>query len=84
MRMIQAGDGLCFALESLAQFGTISKMSRKNFNCNDAIEACIAGFINLTHSACTDSGEDFVRTEFCACRKWHRTEWAEFTRSKRR
>ena len=60
VRMIQAGDGLCFALESLAQFGTVRKMSGKNLDGNDAIEAGIAGFINLAHSARTDSGEDFV------------------------
>ena len=60
VRMIQAGDGLCFALESLAQFGTISKMRRQNFYCDDSIESGIAGFINLAHSARTYSGEDFV------------------------
>ena len=29
VRMIQAGDGFCFAVESLTQFGTICKMRRQ-------------------------------------------------------
>ena len=58
--MIQAGDRFCFALEALAQFGTISKMSRKNLDGNDAIEAGIAGFVHLAHSARTNGGENFV------------------------
>ena len=60
VRMIQAGDRFCFALESLAQFGTIGKMSRQNFDGDDSIEARIAGAVNLAHSTRTDSGEDFV------------------------
>ena len=60
VRMIQAGDRFCFALESLAQFGTISKMRRQNFDGDDSIEAGIAGFVNFAHSARTDSGEDFI------------------------
>ena len=59
--MIQAGDGFCFALEALAQFGAVGEMSRKNFDGDDSIEARIAGFVNLAHSTRTDSGEDFVR-----------------------
>ena len=58
--MVQTGDGLCFAVESLAQFGTICKMSRKNFYRDNSIKAGIAGFINLAHSTRTNSREDFV------------------------
>ena len=58
--MIQAGDRFCLALESLAQFGAIRKMSRKNLNGDNSVEAGIAGFIDLTHSTRTDSREDFV------------------------
>jgi hypothetical protein len=65
--MIQAGDRFCFAIESLTQLGAVGEMSGKNFDGDDSIEAGIAGFINLAHSTRTDSGEDFVRAEFCAC-----------------
>jgi hypothetical protein len=61
VRMVQAGDGLCFALESVAQFGAIGEMSRKNLNGDNSIKPGITGFVNLAHSARTDSGENFVR-----------------------
>ncbi len=61
VRMVQAGDRLCFALEALAQFSAVGEMSGKNLNGDNSIEAGITGFINLAHSARTDSGEDFVR-----------------------
>ena len=58
--MIQASYGLCFTLETLAQLGAICKMRRQDFDGYNAVEAGIPGFVNLSHSARTDSGEDFV------------------------
>ena len=60
VRMIQAGDGFRFALEPLAQFGAVSEMRGQNFNRDGSIEARVAGFVHLAHSARTDSGENFV------------------------
>ena len=60
VRMIQAGDGLCFALEALAQFGAARKMRGQNLNSDDAVEARVAGFVHLAHAARTDCGEDFI------------------------
>src|ERR1700674_473947 len=58
--MIQAGNGASFALESLAQLGTIRKMRRQNLNCNDSVEPRVPGAVYLAHSSRTDSGEDFI------------------------
>jgi hypothetical protein len=58
--MIQAGDGARFTLESFAQFGTIRKMRRQNFDGDDAIESRVAGAVHLTHPAGAYAGEDFV------------------------
>ncbi len=58
--MIQAGDGLCFAVEALAQIGAVGKVGGENLDGDDAIEACVPGAIHLSHSARTDGGEDFV------------------------
>jgi hypothetical protein len=52
--MIQAGDGLCFPLESFAQFGTICKMRWQNFDGDNSIKARIAGFVHLAHPTRTD------------------------------
>src|SRR5260370_25319240 len=61
--MIKAGNGARFTIESFAQFGTIRKMRRQNFDGNNAVEPCVAGAIHFSHPARTDSGEDFVRSE---------------------
>ena len=58
--MIQAGDGFCFAVEALAQIRAVGEMSGQNFYRDDSVEADIAGFVDLAHSARTDSGEDFI------------------------
>ena len=66
VRMVQAGDGFCFAVEALAQFGAVGEMSGKNLDGDDAIEARIAGLVHFAHSARADRGDNFVRAEFCA------------------
>jgi hypothetical protein len=58
--MVQAGDGFCFALESLAQFRAPGEMGGKNLDGDNSIEAGVPGAINFAHSARTDSGEDFI------------------------
>jgi hypothetical protein len=37
MRMIQAGNGPCFPLEALAEYGSIRKVIREDFDGNDAL-----------------------------------------------
>ncbi len=58
--MVQTGDGFCFALEALAQFRAASEMSGQNIYRDGSIEAGIAGFVHLAHSARTNGGEDFI------------------------
>src|SRR5260370_599066 len=60
VRMIQAGDGPCFPLESFAQFGTICKLRRQNLDGDDAVQPRVAGAVHLTHPARANAGEDFV------------------------
>ena len=61
VRMIQAGNRPSFALESLSQFRTISKIRGQNLDGDNAVEVGIFGAVDLTHSARTDGREDFVR-----------------------
>ena len=58
--MVRAGDRSCFALEPLAEFGSIGKMGRQNLDGNDAVEAGIAGLVNLAHPARTNGGKNFI------------------------
>jgi hypothetical protein len=59
--MTQTGDDARFSIESLAQFSSVSEMTRKNLNGDNSVEASITGLVNFAHSARTDSGKDFVR-----------------------
>jgi hypothetical protein len=65
-RMIQAGNGLCFALKSHTQLGTVSKTRKQNLDGDNSIEARIPGPINLAHPARTDSGKYFIGPETAA------------------
>jgi hypothetical protein len=69
--MVQAGDGFRFALESFAQFSAVGEMTGKNLYGNNSIKAGIAGFVDLAHSARTDSGEDFKRAQALTCLDGH-------------
>ena len=60
MRMIQAGNGARFALESLTQFGSIGKVIRKDFDGNGAVEPRIPGAVHLSHPTCANCREDFI------------------------
>ena len=46
-------------------------MRRKDFDGDRAIQARIAGFVNLALPTRADGGKDFVRAEFRACSEDH-------------
>src|SRR5258708_4593947 len=71
VRMIQAGNRFCFALEALAQFRAVGKMSGKNLDGNDAIEPRVPRAIHLAHPARTNRGENFVGAEPSSCFQTH-------------
>jgi len=71
VRMVQAGDGASFALEALAQFGSIGKVIRKDFDGNGALQTRIAGAVHLTHPTRTNRGEDFIGPEALATEDRH-------------
>jgi hypothetical protein len=73
VRMIQAGDGLRFLLEALAQCRIIGKMGWKNLDGNDAVQAGVARAVDFSHAACTERCKDFVRAQASAGRERH---WA--------
>src|ERR1700732_1752832 len=63
VRMIQAGNCFGFALETLAQFSTISKMRWQNFDGDNSVQTGIASLVNFAHSARANTREDFVRAQ---------------------
>src|SRR5438445_3350683 len=71
MRMVQAGNGLCFTLEALAQFGSIGKVIREDFASDNAIQTRVAGAVDLAHPASANTGENFVRAQTFAGKDRH-------------
>jgi len=65
VRMIQLGDGFGFAFKAFAEGGL------GDFDGYDAVQARIAGAVDLAHAARADGGEDFVGAEFVAWGKVH-------------
>ena len=57
VRVIQLRDGSRFALEALAERAQVL------LDCDDAIQASVAGFVDLAHAAGANGGEDLVRPE---------------------
>jgi hypothetical protein len=58
--MIERGKNLSFALETSHALGVPSECFRQNFDGYITPEFGITGAVNFSHSARTNSGEDFV------------------------
>src|SRR5712691_1461272 len=61
MRMIELRDRLRFAFESDLQLRVGPELRRENFDRHIAIEARVAGAINLSHAASAEGRDDLVR-----------------------
>ena len=59
--MIEGGDGPRFPFELLAQLLVRRERRGEHLDGDHAIEPCIARAIHLTHAACPEQADDFVR-----------------------
>jgi len=64
--MIQRRDGAGFQLETPQPVGIARKRLRQNLDGHLAIEARIAGTIHLSHAACAQRRQNFIRPELGA------------------
>jgi hypothetical protein len=62
--MRQFGDRARLVLETSAQPGVAGRRPVQHFQGDDAVEADVAGAIDLAHAAGTEGFENLVRTEF--------------------
>ena len=69
--MIEGRNGTGFLLEAAQAIGIGGKGSGENFDGDDAIEAGVAGAINLAHTAGAERCKDFIRAEFRAAGERH-------------
>ncbi len=60
VRMVQAGDRLGLALEPLLQIRVRGDLLRQALDGDGAVEAGVAGFVDLAHAACAQGGVDLV------------------------
>jgi hypothetical protein len=65
--MVQSRHGAGFVFETLGELGL------GNIDGDDAIEACVAGFVDFSHAARTGGREDFVRAQAGSGSQRHRT-----------
>ena len=63
VRVVQAGDGLRLTLEPLLQIGIGGDMLGEDFNGHGAVQAGVAGFVDLAHAPRADGREDLVGAE---------------------
>ena len=63
VRMIERREHLGFAPEARDTVRVARKRLRQDLDRDGAIEARIAGFVNLTHAARAQRGQDFERAE---------------------
>ncbi len=74
MRVVQAGDGLRLALEPLLQIGVRSYMLGENLDGDRAIQAGVAGLVDLAHAPSPNGREDLVGSKLRPGVKRHRSK----------
>ena len=66
VRVVQGGDGMRFACESVREFCS------RELDGNSAVQTRVSGLPHLAHATCSDNGLEFVRTETPSdCRAAH-------------
>ncbi len=63
VRMVERGDGPRFALEPLTPIGIGRKGFGQHLERHHAIEARVAGLVDLAHPACAEARNDLVGSE---------------------
>ena len=69
--MIERGEHLRLPLETRQALGIAGNGWRQDFDRDQAIQRCIAGFVDLAHAARADSGRDLIRTNAPALERCH-------------
>jgi len=58
--MAECGDGLGLLLKTAKALGVAGERGREDFDGDVAIEAGVAGSVDLTHASCSKRCEDFI------------------------
>src|SRR3989442_4314137 len=71
IRMIQAGNGLRFALEALLANRIRGELRGQNFDRDGALQPRVAGAVNFAHAPRTKRHADFIRAKLCTWGERH-------------
>ena len=69
--MVQGREGASFALEAQFEIGIGGEKAGQNFDSNYAVQAQIAGTVHVSHTACADGRNYFVRAQPCSACQDH-------------
>src|ERR1700690_3819966 len=69
--MIEGRSGLCFLNEAALSLRVSDLIVRQNLDRDEAIQACVAGFVDHTHAAFAELLDDFVVRDSFANHVWH-------------
>ena len=72
MRVVQRGDGAGLSLEPLLQVWVTRHMLGQDLDSDGAVQARVAGFVDLAHAPGAEGGVNLIGTECRAGLKWHR------------
>src|SRR5262245_45825556 len=64
--MIKRSEYLRLAMKACEPFGISREHLRQHFERDVATELCVSRSVDLSHAACTDGRDDFVRPEACS------------------
>ena len=71
VRVVQAGDGLGFPLEALAEIGIVGDMRQEHLDGDGAIQPGVGSFVDFSHAPSAEGGLDFLGTESCTGSQTH-------------
>jgi hypothetical protein len=75
VRMIERRENLCLAMEARKSIRIARESRRQNFQRDVAIELRITCAIHITHAACANGDDDFIRSEASAGTERHVRLW---------
>jgi hypothetical protein len=75
--MVQRGYSASLSLEPFSKLGIGCEIGREDFDRDEAVEACVARAVHLSHAAGIQGVQDLVRTQSCSARQRHEGGVAE-------
>ena len=73
--MAERGQRLCFALQPGQPIGIVEEGRGERFNGHVAVQARVAGAVDLAHASGAERADDLVGAEACSSGEGHGRNW---------